>query len=489
VSTTDLLVLGGGVTGLGLARLATRHGLAVTVVDRGDLASGASSASSHLLHGGLRYLEHGAFARVREALAERAAVLRLAPSLASPVRFLAPVRRGDRVGPWRLRAGLALYDLLAGRHRLAARAWTGARGVRALEPALADTGLRGAGLYSDAVVDDAAVAIAVARDAAARGARLLPHTQLVAARPLAAPAGALACELRTHAGERLSLEARQCVVACGAWTDGVRRALTAMLTPGAPDPAPLLAPSRGTHLVYPALTRSHAVVSLARDGRVWFVVPFAGRSLVGTTEVAVDSPVPPAAWSATADEVRYLHTELGRLLPGAGPVQPLAVYAGVRPLLAAPGARGDASREHRVLDEGGWITVAGGKYTTFRLLAREALAAVLRRLGRGGEPITEPAEPLPPPPAAPAPGALGTWAAAEAHALRLTDAMRRRGTLWLGDDGGVAAAPAVADGMAAVLGWDGARRASELEQWEQGVRAEREFLARALATAAPTGGS
>ena len=138
----DLLVLGGGVTGLGLARLAARSGWSVTVVERDDLATGASSSTSHMLHGGLRYLEQGRFRLVREALAERMAVSRLAPALARPVRFLVPLRKGDRVGPFRLRAGLALYDLLAGRSGLSPHVLAGAKQALAIEPALEPDGLR-----------------------------------------------------------------------------------------------------------------------------------------------------------------------------------------------------------------------------------------------------------------------------------------------------------------------------------------------------------
>ena len=156
----DLLVLGGGVTGLGLARLAARSGWSVTVVERDDLATGASSSTSHMLHGGLRYLEQGRFRLVREALAERMAVSRLAPALARPVRFLVPLRKGDRVGPFRLRAGLALYDLLAGRSGMSPHVLAGAKQALAMEPALEPDGLRAAGIYSDVVMDDARIAIA-----------------------------------------------------------------------------------------------------------------------------------------------------------------------------------------------------------------------------------------------------------------------------------------------------------------------------------------
>src|SRR5689334_4747926 len=137
-----------------------------------------------MLHGGLRYLEYGQFGLVREALAERSAVAKMAPALTRPTRFLVPVYRGGRFGPWKLRAGLKLYDWLSGRRGFAPYGWAGARAARALEPALQPEGLRGAGLYSDVVMNDAALAVAVARDAAAHGAQVHTRIEVIGAKPL-----------------------------------------------------------------------------------------------------------------------------------------------------------------------------------------------------------------------------------------------------------------------------------------------------------------
>lgn len=481
MTPVDLCVLGGGVTGLGLARLAARHGLSVVLADRADLVSGASSATSHMLHGGLRYLEHGHFRLVREALRERGTLLRMAPSLAQPTRFLAPVRRGDRVRPWQLRIGLALYDVLAGRS-LSPHAWASGAGGSALEPALAADGLLGTGLYSDAVVDDARLGIAVAEDAAAHGARLLPHTELTSARPTSEPRGGCVLELRASDGTTQTVTTRVLVNATGAWSDATRRALLRTLTPGTTDPAPRLAPSRGVHLVYPALTRTHAVISLAADGRAWFVVPFAGRSLVGTTESPVTSPPTSEAAIATLEEVRYLHTATMRLLPGAADARPIAVFAGLRPLLAADSLVGSASREHALFDDGAFLSIAGGKYTTFRAMAEDALRAVLGRLGRAAERVHDALEPLPAPPVGDIePQQLGAEAAERLFARKLEDVMRRRSRLWLRDDRGLGAAPAVCEGLARRLGWSPERQREACDHYEHLVRGEQDLLARALA--------
>lgn len=481
--TFDLVVLGGGVTGLATARLAARSGWSVTLLERDDLACGASSASSHMLHGGLRYLEHGHFALVREALAERAAVARMAPSLAQPVRFLVPLARGGRLSPWRLRAGLWLYDVLAGRSGWSRRGWAGARDARALEPGLAPEGLLGAGLYSDGVMDDARLAVAVARDAAAHGAAIRTRAELVVARPAAGAPGELALTVRdreTHAEEEL--RCRAVVNATGPWTDATRTELRRMLEPGSSDPKPLLRPSRGTHLVYPALTRGHGVlVTAASDGRAFFVVPFAGRSLVGTTEVETASPPAPGECAPSEDEIRYLAGEVARVLPAAASARPLAAFAGVRPLLDSGGAVGSASREHRVVVEDRVATVAGGKYTTFRVMARHALEAVAPLLGRDPGSLAPDAAPLPAPFAGAAdPSALGAHAAEHEFARSLADVLRRRSAHWLDDDRGLGVAAEVAAGMARRLGWAPEREREEMDRWEQSVREGDELIARAL---------
>ena len=475
----DLVVVGGGITGLGVARLAARNGLTVAVLERGDLASGASSGSSHMLHGGLRYLEHGRMRLVREALRERSEVSRLAPSLAHPTRFMLPFYRGDRRPPWMIRTGLLLYDLLAGPRGLSRRAAVRPREALALEPDLAPTGLLGAGLYSDVVMDDARLAIAVARDAAAHGAAIHPWTEVIGARPSGGHVEVIARDA-LGGGERL-VTARVVVNAAGPWVDEVRRRLVCSLTPGVPDPPPLMRPSRGVHLIFPSLTRGHGVLLTARsDGRVFFIVPFDGLSLVGTTEVEVASPPGPEDHRASLEEVRYLRAELSRFLPQPARAPVLAVTSGIRPLLAAGGAVGEASREHRVLIDGPIATVAGGKYTTFRVMARDALAPLARRLGREGRPFEDALDPLPRPlgPGHPI-ERLAEFAADQEFARRVEDVVRRRTGLWLTPDRGRVAAAEVAATLARRLGWDEARRRSELQRYHDVLADEERLLRRA----------
>jgi len=474
----DVLILGGGITGLGVARLAARNGLSVALIERGDLASGASSGSSHMLHGGLRYLEHGRIALVREALAERAAVSRMAPSLAHPRRFLVPLHRGGRMAPWKLRIGLGLYDWLAGRLALAPHAMVRAREALTLEPEIAADGLLGAGLYSDVVMDDARLAIAVARDAAAHGAELHTYTQMIGARPL--EGGGFEIMARdTLDGTDYVFRARTLVNATGAWTDGVRRQLWRALKPGAPEPAPLLRPSRGVHLIYPPLTRGHGLLLFSRDDRrVFFVVPLGHHSLVGTTEVEVPSPPVEDDFRPTVEEMRALRAEVARALPAHAGTPPIAVMAGIRPLLASEGGVGEASREHRVIEENGVLTVAGGKYTTFRVMARDTLEAIAALLPRAIR-IVDAEEPLPVPPAGePSLDQLAAFAVEHEFARRVSDVLRHRTSLWLSPDRGLAEAQRVAVVMTAKLGWDAERTREELRVVTAAWREQETLLAR-----------
>src|SRR5262245_7655040 len=400
-----------------------------------------------MLHGGLRYLEHGHLGLVREALRERFEVATLAPELARPTRFLLPLRRGDRRPPWQIGVGLSIYDAFAGRRGLVRHSRVRADAARALEPELAPEGLKGAALYSDIVMDDVRLAVAVARDAAAHGAEIQTWTEAIAARPL--PDELVEVTTRGPEGER-RFRTRAVVNASGAWSDDTRRRLVTSFTPGRPDPEPILRPSRGIHLVYPALTRGHGMLLTARsDGRVLFVIPFGAWSLVGTTEVEVGSPPRPGEIAPTIDEVRYLRAELAAALPGPAGTAVLATTSGVRPLLAGTGGVGEASREHRLIEDGPILTLAGGKYTTFRVMARDALARVVARRGHGGRPIVDPLDPLPRPLSDGHPiERVAEFAVDAEFARRIEDVLRRRTRLWLTPDRGRVAASTVAEVLA-----------------------------------------
>ncbi|NOT09236.1 MAG: glycerol-3-phosphate dehydrogenase/oxidase [Gemmatimonadales bacterium] len=376
----DILVIGGGITGAGIAREAALRGMAVALVEAKDIGEGTSSKSSRLIHGGLRYLEQGRFHLVREALRERQILLRLAPHLVRPIPFLFPTFQGERVPRWKLATGLTLYDLFAvaggnvRRHRT-----LGKRAVLAEEPLLRERGLTGGAIYYDAQCDDARMTVAVARAAAGLGARISNHMRLTGfIRTVGGIAGAYVRDELT--GEEGEVRARCVVNATGPWVDAVRRLED-------PQAASLLRPTKGVHIVVPRsrLGHQHAITFTSPvDGRVMFVLPWGEWSYIGTTDT--DTSEPADAVSVHESDVVYLLRSVNALFPGArlSEEDVTATWAGLRPLVAAdPGRPTSAiSREHRILrGPGGVITIAGGKLTTWRRMAEELVDGVIRSLG------------------------------------------------------------------------------------------------------------
>ena len=320
-------------------------------------------------------------------------------------------------------------------------------------------------------MDDARLAIAVARDAAAHGAALHTYTEVMAARPGEGESFEVVAADVLEGGERV-YRARAIIIAAGPWTDDVRGLLARSLRPGSPEPEPLLRPSRGIHLIYPRLTHGHGLLLTARaDGRVFFVIPFGERSLVGTTEVEVSSPPPPSAFAPEpggdplpAERARARAAEARRHSAARHGLGASGHCCVRRPTWAS------ASREHRVIEEDGVVTVAGGKYTTFRRHGGDALKPIQRRLGRAGRPICDPVEPLPRPLA---PGAtlerIAEFAVEEEYARRVDDVVRRRTTLWLEPDRGRVAAPRIAAAMARRLGWSAERAQRRISELRRGA--------------------
>jgi glycerol-3-phosphate dehydrogenase len=378
-SAVDLLVIGGGITGAGIARDAAMRGLATVLVDRGDLAAGTSSRSSRLVHGGLRYLEQGNVRLVREALQERAILERIAPHLVRPIPFVFPLHEGDRVPRWKLAAGLAAYALLAGLRNVPRTRVLGKRGVLQLEPLVRERGLTGGALYGDAQCDDARLVIATARSAVDHGARVLLHTAVTA---LVHEGGRIAgAALEDHlSGATGTVRASVIVNATGPWTDELRLMEDAASVP-------MLRLTRGTHVVVPRerIGHRHAITFHSPiDGRVMFVLPWGDLSYIGTTDT--DFAGDPARVAATADDVVYLLRSANALFPAARLTEDdvRSTWAGLRPLLAQHGATPSAvSREHALVSGAeGMLTIAGGKLTTYRAMAAATVDAVARRLGR-----------------------------------------------------------------------------------------------------------
>lgn len=375
----DVLVVGGGITGCGIARDAALRGLSVALVEKDDFASGTSSRSSRLVHGGVRYLEHGQLHLVFESSAERRRLLRLAPHLVRALEFTWPVYRGARIPRWKLGAGLMLYDLLAlfrnvGRHRR-----LNARQVLANEPTLRADGLRGGASYFDAATNDARLTLANAIAAQEAGAVVVNHaavTELLHEGDRIA--GAIVRDKRT--GSVSSVRASVVVNATGPWSDRVR----------ALDDDTAHAVVRGSKGVHIAIARDrignrHAITLLSPiDGRVFFVLPADSMSIVGTTDTFTSAP--PDEVRATAEDVKYLIDSVNAFFPNARLTSNdvCRAWAGIRPLLPTNGSTpGSVSREHAITwTPRGLLSITGGKLTTYRVMASQVVDAVAERLRR-----------------------------------------------------------------------------------------------------------
>jgi glycerol-3-phosphate dehydrogenase len=393
----DLLVIGGGITGAGIARDAAMRGMAVALVEERDLAWGTSSRSSRLIHGGLRYLEQRHLRLVFEAARERRILLDTASHLVWPLEFLFPIHQGDRVPRWQLGAGLWLYDILGlfragARHRM-----LGKRAALEAEPMLRERGLSGAALYGDAQCDDARLVIATARAAIQYGALVANYT---AARSLVIENGRV-CGAEVEdvlGGGRVTVRAAAVVNAAGPWSDAVRLMED-------PEARPLLRTTRGVHVVVPRerIGHRHAITFLSPiDGRVMFILPWGELSYIGTTDT--ESHERPDAVGASEADILYLLRSANARFPGAHLAEDdvISTWAGLRPLVRdGAGAASDNSREHVIVDgRSRLITVTGGKLTTYRSMAAEAVDHAIRSLPkkrRGGWPAESGTarEPLP----------------------------------------------------------------------------------------------
>ncbi len=371
----DLAIIGGGATGLGVAVDAASRGLSVVLLESHDFAKGTSSRATKLVHGGVRYLAQGNVALVREALHERATLLRNAPHLAQPLPFVMPSYKLWETPFYGV--GLKVYDALAGKAGLGSTELLGRAQTLKYLPTVHPDHLKGGVKYWDGQFDDARLALALARTAAAHGALLVNYC---AATELLHDAGkvvGVACEDR-ETGTKLNLRARCVVNAAGVWVDEFRRkdgeALGRVVKP-------MVAPSQGVHVVVDRefLPTDHALlVPKTQDGRVLFAVPWLGKTILGTTDTPRhDLEREPRPFK---EEVDFILGESARYLrkaPTRADVK--SVWVGLRPLVKPQDDEGEntkgLSREHTVLvSKTGLVTVTGGKWTTYRAMAEDVLA-------------------------------------------------------------------------------------------------------------------
>jgi glycerol-3-phosphate dehydrogenase len=366
----DLLILGGGITGAGVALDATLRGLHVALIDKGDFASGTSSASSKLVHGGLRYLEHGDFRLVYEALHERGRLLRSAPHLVRPLRFVLPFYRQSRMPSWKGRAGLLLYDLLAGTENIGRGRSLALHQLRAEFPSLQPAGLLSAATYFDAQMDDARVCIEVLNSAANEGALLANYVEAVAFEP-----GGVRVVDRVG-GAEFTIRARQVLNATGPWVDQVCQL-------AGDSSGPHLKPTKGVHLVAPDRGLSTAFLLLhPADGRVFFVIPWLGKTLIGTTDT-LDAGCPDVVPITSDDSAYLLEGHNHYFSPPLSESAILGRFAGLRPLLRSNSDDpASMTRDFQVIrSASGLLSVAGGKYTTYRHIGEVVTDEIAQRVG------------------------------------------------------------------------------------------------------------
>lgn len=375
--TFDLLVIGGGINGAAIARDAALRGMSVCLLEKLDWGWGTSAKSSKLAHGGLRYLELFEFGLVHEALQDRERFLRHAPHLVRPLRFLYPIY--PHIAARRaVRAGLLLYDLLSHGKQLPGRKYYNRRATLALAPGLQPDGLRGGATYYDAQIEHVErLVLEMMLDARAHGAMCLNRAKVTRLNRTAG--GAISGAEVEHQGSTLQVQARTIINATGCWVDDT-------LGPLAQGRPPKVRKTKGAHVVVPRFTNDALIVKAASDGRTFFILPWRDHCVIGTTDTDYQGDAGDA--KADAADVQYLLGEAARYFPAA-PLDVQYTYAGVRALVNEEGlTESNVTRRHLLYDHGaqdgvpGLWSLQGGKITTARSLAEEAVDRVARHLGR-----------------------------------------------------------------------------------------------------------
>ncbi len=504
-SSCDLVIIGGGVTGAGLFHETTRLGLIVVLAEQHDFAWGTSSRSSKLIHGGLRYLREGHFLLTRDAVKERERLLREAPGLVTPIAFLMPVYKGHGPGRWTLGAGLSIYDLMAQKRQ---HKHLSAEELLAKVPFLERRALVGGYQFWDAQVDDARLVLRLIAEGRAAGGTALNYTKALSVERDEAGHVRGVTLLEVETGRTHAIAAPAVFNATGCWAEALHPQH---------DGKRHLRPLRGSHLIFPsqALPIQSAISCMhPEDGRAVFIIPWEGVVLVGTTDLDHEGGIE-AEPRMTDAEAQYLLTAVRTLFPSLGLAlnQCIASLAGLRPIISSGDhkAPSEESREHDIWVDKGLVTIAGGKLTTYRRVALDALKAAQPFL----PPIERPAadspgfvtaEPLPPGPGMPpetwqrlcgryGSGALSIAAAAKpedlqvipgthtlwaelAHAAahesvrHLSDLLLRRVRIGLLlPDGGKEHLPRIEALCRPALGWDRRRWRREtrdyLQQWQR----------------------
>jgi glycerol-3-phosphate dehydrogenase len=523
----DLIVIGAGINGAGIARDAALRGLRVLILDKGDVAGGTTSWSTRLIHGGLRYLEHGEIGLVRESLRERERLLRIAPHLVRPLPLLLPIYCGDQRGRWLIRAGMVAYDVLARGKSLPGHRMLDRAAALGRAPGLAESGLLGAALYHDAQVEYAErLALENVIDARMQGAEVRTyHRVRDILRQEGRVAGLVGTDVLT--GELFQYAAPVVVNVAGPWVDEVLNGSTPGQQPR------LIGGSKGSHIIvdpFPGAPRDALYAEARQDGRPFFIIPWNDLYLIGTTDIRYDGDLDKVI--AEEWEIDLLLAETNRVIPSARLTRESVhyTYAGVRPLpYTLDESESDITRRHIMHDHEleasggarGLISIVGGKLRTYRELAEQCVDLVMRKLGRTAVRSRTAEVPLPggrtdlrwddfaasfarssglprqtvehllrvygaraPEVLAsastpelrevfdPFTGAIAAevpWAYHEEDARTLTDVIARRTMVGLGPDAGIGADVAAAKIAGNALGWDTAKLDAEVAAYRQWV--------------------
>jgi glycerol-3-phosphate dehydrogenase len=461
--TLDLLIIGGGIVGAGIARDAALRGLKVGLVEQNDFASGTSSRSSRLLHGGLRYLAQGRIGLVHEASVEKTVIHHIAPHLAEPLPFIFPTYRGNRNWVlWQLKIGVKIYDLLCRGRNLGKSTWLDP--ARTLEkiPGLKAMDLNGAVRYFDGFTNDARLVLDTLRSADMHHAWIINRCRFNRSRR----SDVWECELEDQLTQGLlSVRARAVVNATGPWADGLPRSRVKLRL------------TKGIHLVIErARLPVTETVVMTEGSRILFAIPWGERTILGTTDTDYDDW--PERVRTHAADIEYVLRIANQFFPGAKlfATDVINAWAGLRPLLAGPkGNASDISRSHEITNpEPGWWDVAGGKLTTHRLMAEQAVTRIVKSLKLKTPACRTAIEPLLP--ANEVNGFSGilppefSRQAVEHYvghewALSLDDVMIRRTSWHYYSKDAATKARQVADWMSELLGWTDEKRAEELRQY------------------------
>ena len=379
----DILVIGGGIVGSGVARDAAMRGLKTGLVEQYDFAFGTSSRSSHLLHGGLRYLAQGYLRLVHEASMEKRVIHRIAPHLADPLPFIFPTRKGWEWARWKLGVGVKLYDLLCGRRNLGKSSTLSREAVFELLPGMEKKGVTGAVRYFDGLTNDARLVIDTLRSAAKSGA--IPANYAFFENAVRKNNAWHCRVLDRLGGQTLEIQAAQIVNATGPWSDKI------------PHSGTNLRLTKGVHLVIDRkrLPIPDAVV-MTEGSRILFGIPWGERVILGTTDTDYDGPL--ESPDCNDDDIRYILDVVKILFPKANimPDDLISTWSGLRPLVADPnGNPSDISRRHEIkMSQPGWWDITGGKLTTYRLMSEQAVDGVVRRGGHNVRPCRTAVDPL-----------------------------------------------------------------------------------------------